>query len=367
MSRVPIPVIPNRTPDQESERRLLEIRKEAETRGMVSGKGILPLGAPFPKATPQTGYYGIPMLKEPQWTWEVPLYFFVGGAAGAASIIATVARLRDADPELIRSARWVAAAGGAISPVLLISDLGRPARFINMLRVFKLQSAMNVGAWTLAAFSTFAGAAAFANFVRDHFGDSLPVRLLENASGVTASGMGAILSTYTGVLIGATAIPVWNENVSTLPHHFAASGVNSAVSILELMGHNNRSLNHLGMAASLFEVYQGIALETRRTRANEPVHKGRSGAIVRAGGTLSGPVPLVLRLLYAITGNNGFRRAASWSSLAGSLLTRYGWIDAGHASAKDHRIPLMLEEAAPEVRKSSHELVVEKKDEQIAG
>jgi hypothetical protein len=179
--------------------------------------------------------------------------------------------------------------------------------------------------------------------------------------------MGAILSTYTGVLIGATAIPVWNENVSTLPHHFAASGVNSAVSILELMGHNNKSLNHLGMAASLFEVYQGIALETRRTRANEPVHQGRSGAIVRAGGTLSGPVPLVLRLLYAITGNNAFRRAASWSSLAGSLLTRYGWIDAGHASAKDHRIPLMLEEAATEVRKSSHELVVDKKDEKIAG
>jgi hypothetical protein len=162
-----------------------------------------------------------------------------------------------------------------------------------------------------------------------------------------------------------------DENVSTLPHHFAASGVNSAVSILELMGHNNKSLNNLGMAASLFEVYEGIALETRRTRANEPVHKGRSGAIVRAGGALSGPVPLVLRLLYAITANNAFRRAASWSSLGGSLLTRYGWIDAGHASAKDHRIPLMLDEAAPEIRKSSHELVVDRKvdrkDEKIAG
>jgi hypothetical protein len=123
----------------------------------------------------------------------------------------------------------------------------------------------------------------------------------------------------------------------------------------------------LGIAASLFEVYEGIALEVRRTRANEPVHKGRSGAIVRAGGTLSGPVPLVLRLLYAITGNTTFRRAASWSSLAGSLLTRYGWVSAGHASAKDHRIPLMLEESAPEVRKSSHELVVDRKDERIAG
>ena len=85
MSRVPLPLTPNRVPDQESENRLLKIRKEAETRGVVSGQGVLPEGAPFPKATPQTGYYGVPMLKEPQWTWEVPLYFFVGGAAGAAS------------------------------------------------------------------------------------------------------------------------------------------------------------------------------------------------------------------------------------------------------------------------------------------
>jgi len=99
-------------------------------------------------------------------------------------------------------------------------------------------------------------------------------------------------------------------------------------------------------------------LEARRIRSNEPLRKGRSGLIVRAGGTLSGPVPLALRLAYAITGKKAFRRAAAWSSLAGSLLTRYGWIDAGHASSKDHRIPLMLEESAPEIRKSSKELIV---------
>jgi len=63
MSRVPLPKIPNRVPDPESERRLLEIRRQAETRGIVAGKGILPAGAPFPKASPQTGYYGLPMLK----------------------------------------------------------------------------------------------------------------------------------------------------------------------------------------------------------------------------------------------------------------------------------------------------------------
>jgi hypothetical protein len=166
-----------------------------------------------------------------------------------------------------------------------------------------------------------------------------------------------VLSTYTGVLIGATAIPVWNSHVATLPHHFAASGVNSAVSILELMGHNDsRALNLLGIAASGFEVYEGIEVETRRDEVSEPLHKGLSGTIVRAGGILSGPVPLALRIGALVTGNPKLRRAASWSSLIGSMLTRFGWIQAGHASAKDHRIPLQLSSQAGEVRKSSHEL-----------
>lgn len=357
MTRVGLPEVPTRVPDAQSEARLDEIRRQAATRGAVDGHGIKPVGAPFPRASAETGYYGIPLLKEPQWTKEVPLYLFVGGAAGAAAVVATAANLLTEDRELVRSARWVAAAGGMISPALLIADLGVPSRFLNMLRVFKPQSAMSMGAWTLAAFSNFAAAAAFANLARLKLGDALPIRLVENASGLLASATGMVLSTYTGVLIGATAIPVWNENIGTLPHHFAASGVNSAVSILELMGHDDsRGLNSLGIASSAYEVYEGIELETKRTRANEPVHKGLSGAIVRAGGVLSGPVPLALRVAYAVTGNRDFRKAAAWSSIAGSLLTRFGWIRAGHSSAKDHRIPLKLAENVQEIRKSSHEL-----------
>src|SRR3954449_11997750 len=98
-------------------------------------------------------YYDVPLLKAPVWTWEVPLYFFVGGAAGGAAIIGSVAQWSGVDGTLARDARWVAAAGGPVSAALLTADLGRPERFINMLRVFKPQSAMSVGSWTLAAFS----------------------------------------------------------------------------------------------------------------------------------------------------------------------------------------------------------------------
>jgi hypothetical protein len=261
------------------------------------------------------------------------------------------------DPELVRSARWVAAAGGAVSSALLIMDLGKPSRFLNMLRVFKPQSPMSMGAWTLSAFSTFSAASAFVNMVRQKMGGGIPVRILEDASGALAAATGLVMSSYTGVLIGATVVPVWNQNVGTLPTHFAASGVNSAVSILELLGAGeNRALNWLGIGASAYEVYEGFELELKRDRVNEPVHKGLSGAIVRAGGVLSGPVPLGLRIAYAITGNKTLRQAAGWSSIAGSLLTRYGWMHAGRASARDHRIPLELGESAQEIRKTSQDL-----------
>jgi len=361
MSRVPLPELPGRVPDSQSERRLNAIRREAAQSGVVSEKGIVPAGAPFPQASPQTGYYGVPLLKEPQWKPEVPLYFFVGGAAGASAVIANMANWLGDDRELVRSARWMAAGGGALSSALLIKDLGMPSRFLNMLRVFKPQSPMSMGAWTLSAFSTFSAAAAFASLMRDKLGPSIAIRVAENAAGALAAATGLVMSSYTGVLIGATVIPVWNENVGTLPQHFAASGLNSAASLLEVFGHvNSRALNLLGISASCYEVAEGVLLESKRHRINEPLHKGWSGAMVRAGGVLSGPVPLALRLAYAANGNKKLRRLAAWSSIAGSLLTRFGWVQAGRASARDHRIPLELPEGTAEVRKTSHQIALKK-------
>jgi hypothetical protein len=345
MSRVPLPEMPSRVPDFESERRLAEIRREAMQKGVITGKNFVPAGAPFPRASVDKGYYGVPLLKPPQWTKEVPLYLFVGGAAGASAVIACAADLlcRTNNDGLISQARWVAAGGGVLSSALLTLDLGVPSRFINMLRVFKPQSPMNVGAWTLTAFSTFSAAAAFANRMRQEL-DGVSIYVVERLTEVLAAATGLVMSSYTGVLIGGTTIPVWNSNIGTLPAHFAASGMNSAVSILELMGNeNSRALNLLGIAASAYESFEGLKLETERTRVNEPLRKGVSGIIVRLGGILSGPVPFVLRLACAIgSGNRNLRRAAAWSSIAGSLLTRFGWIRAGHASAKDYKLPLEL-------------------------
>ncbi len=277
-------------------------------------------------------YYGLPLLKAPVWTWEIPAYFFVGGAAGAAAVVGAVARVAGADPTLVRDARWLAALGGAVSPALLVSDLGRPDRFLNMLRVFKLRSPMSVGAWTLMAFSNAAGANAFANALVKMTRGRLPIRVVADAAEVLSAATGLVLSTYTGVLIGATAIPVWSRNVSLLPIHFGASGLGTAVSILELMGHRDGALNALGIGAAAVETAVGIALESNDDPTLEPLKHGWSGDVTRLGGVLSGPVPLALRVMgrRSMTA----RRIAAASTIVGSLLTRVGWLAAGRASAK---------------------------------
>ncbi|HEY0566468.1 MAG TPA: NrfD/PsrC family molybdoenzyme membrane anchor subunit, partial [Terriglobales bacterium] len=160
-----------RVPDDYSERRLRELRHEAATAGTVSVTGVRPGGAPFPRATVESGYYGIHMLKVPQWTHEIPLYFFIGGAAGAAAIIAEAARMTrsDENAKVIRDARTVAVVGAIATPVLLVMDLGRPSRFLYMLRVFKPQSAMSVGVYIVSAFSTAAFLTKFHEVVMHRF------------------------------------------------------------------------------------------------------------------------------------------------------------------------------------------------------
>lgn len=316
----------DQTPSSERERRLEELRDEARVSGHAGADGIIPAGAPLPvRAGEEPGYYGLPLLKPPVWTWEVPAYFFVGGAAGAAAAVGAVAHAVGADPALVRGARWIAAAGAVASPPLLISDLGRPERFLNMLRVFKIQSPMSVGAWTLAAFSTAAGAAAFADLLDRRFGGRLPVRVVGNAAEALSAATGLVLSTYTGVLIGATAIPVWSRHVHLLPAHFGASGLGTAVSLLELLGHRTRALNRLAIGAAAAETLIGLVIESSAAADAAPIREGRAGTLARAGGLLSGPLPLALRLLAPRS--RAGRNAAALCTIAGSLLTRVGWVE----------------------------------------
>lgn len=294
-----------------------------------------------PVASASTGYYGLPLLKKPVWTWEIPTYFFIGGAAGAAALLAEIAHLFRGDERLVRDARRIAAAGGMLAPVLLISDLGRPERFLYMLRVIKPQSPMSVGVWTVLSFSSAAALNAAIDVTPSRFRRSFAGRVISRlVSAVTAStGLG--MSTYTGVLLGVTAIPVWRRHVRLLPVHFAFSGVATAASVLQLLGHRERALHRLALAAAAVESGVGAVLEIDRSSGDDPLRQGPSGRLMRAAGLLSGPVPLVLRTLGGRS--RGCALAAAASAIAGSLLTRLAWVAAGRTSAHDPREPLSLE------------------------
>ena len=291
-----------RIPDERSERRLEEIRAQAQTQ---------------PRGVPIAGYYNLPLLKPPVWTPEVPVYFFVGGAAGGAAVIGFAAQLTGGNAKLIRDARWIAAGGALISAPLLIADLGRPERFLNMLRVFKPQSPMSVGAWTLATFGAAATGAAIA-----------PWKPLRNLAGAAAAASGLVLATYTGVLLGVTSIPVWYKHARVLPFHFGASGLASAASMLELSGNRDRAVHAIALAAAAVETATGFVVETE-SEASRPLRKGATGITTRIGGFFSGPLPLALRLL----GGRKARKAAAASALLGSFLTRIAWVEAGKVSA----------------------------------
>jgi formate-dependent nitrite reductase membrane component NrfD len=322
-----------RQPDIASESGLDALREEAARTGEVKGAGVVPGGAPFPRPNSALGYYGIPLLNEPVWTWQVPLYFFVGGAAGASALIGFSAHVFSTDPGFARAALWVALGGGLLCPLLLVADLGRPSRFLNMLRVFKLRSPMSVGAWTLVLFSSgITLAVASGELIAKGYDGHLLV-FLQWAGEVTATLSGLILISYTGVLLGVTAVPVWSENRVLLPPTFVASGLGSAAGILELLGFLNPVTQALGIVAACAETLIGGLIEVRRRRVDEPLRSGRTGWALLAAEALAGPISLFLRIWWASDPIG--RKAAAVCFLAGALTIRYAWLAAGRVSARN--------------------------------
>ncbi len=330
------------------EERLQALREEAEANGRVRAAGIRPLDSPMPVASPETGYYGQPLLKEPQWTPLVPLYFFVGGATGSLGVIGSLADLLGGERELARKARTLALAGTGLSTALLIADLGKPSRFLNMLRVFKPQSPMSVGSWVLSGFGASAAASSMADLLESDAGANGFASFLRAAGRTGCVLFGMPLHNYTGVLIGASVIPLWNHRIRSLPREFGMSGLQSAVSLLELSGElDHPALNILGLVSAAFESWEGIDLLRTSARDLRPAKSGSSGLLVQIAGVLSGPVPIGLRVAsWFVKDGKRLRRLAAWSGIAGSLLLRYGWVHAGTASSRDWKIPLNIEDSS---------------------
>src|SRR5947209_9881400 len=191
----------------------------------------------------QSTYYNLPLIKKAHWTWEVILYFFLGGIAGGAFLTATLADLlgTDEDAELVRAGRYLSLACLMISPILLIKDLGRPERFHHMLRVLKFRSAMSLGTWGLTTFGLFCGLTTAYQAAMDGLLNwfpllsrlmrALPVKLIETIG----SFFGLFVASYTGVLLSSTAVPLWARARHILGPLFLTSGLSTALASLSFL------------------------------------------------------------------------------------------------------------------------------------
>lgn len=275
-------------------------------------------------------YYDRPMLNESVWSWAIPAYYFVGGLAGSAMVLAAAAQLRksNAKARLVRRCRWIAVIGAGVSAGLLIYDLGRPSRFLNMLRVFRPTSPMNMGAWILSG----AGATSSAALL---FGESA----LGEACGYAAGVFGSGLATYTGVLVANTAVPVWQESRRMLPVLFGASAMSSLSSALAMCvksEEERRIAKAFGMAGQAMELAAGIAMEKQASqvpRVGRPFRRGLSGLLWRSAQVLT-----AASLVFC---NKSV--AAGALGLAGSLLLRFAVERAGAASIRDPRASFHLQ------------------------
>ena len=285
-------------------------------------------GASAPQRGQQTAsYYGQPVIKEPVWTPEIPLYFFAGGLAGASAALAAAAE-RSGSQRLARRAWLTALLGVSVSPALLVSDLGRPARFLNMLRMFKVTSPMSVGSWVLAGSGATTAAAALNSFT-----GRLP-RLARIAKPLAAL-LGLPLSTYTGALIAQTAVPVWREARRELPALFAAGAATSAGAAATMLTPlpEARPARRLALGGAFGELVLAALMQRRLGELAEPYHAGAAGSYSKlASGLMAGGA-------IVLTGAGARRRAAAVAGgamlLGGALAERLAVFNAGLQSARD--------------------------------
>ncbi len=307
-----------------------------------------------------TSYYGRPILKKPTWkTPDVPLYLWVGGMAGTSAVAAALADATGR-PQLRRGGRLVAAGGAAVGTVALIHDLGRPARFLNMLRVLKPTSPLSVGTWILSPFAAAATAAAASELTGIAPG-------LGRLAGWGAALFGPPLASYTGVLLADTAVPAWHEVHGELPVLFAASGAAAGAGaqlvVTGLAGAGRRErvpMARLAVAGAAVELATGELLERRLQQLPGGVvdawRTGRAGRWNRLARGLTAAGGLGA-LLAGMAGPRG-RVAAVASGVAlaaGSLATRFAAFEAGTASAADPQHVIAPQRARMAERAEVHE------------
>lgn len=272
-------------------------------------------------------YYRLPLLKQPVWIWSVPLYFYFGGIAGGASVLAALLHGRRRLRNLASACRWLAFLGTTVGPGLLTWDLGKMSRFLNMLRVFRPTSPMSIGSWSLAG----SGGLATLALLQGDAPSGRPV-------GWALGGGGLMLSGYTGVLLGNTANPLWQQARLALPVLFTASSMASTSGVLELLPLNDREENvvrRFGTAGKLAEAASIIALErevSSNPDAAKALEEGRAGVLWKGARAF-----VVAGIVVGLAPGRGLwkRRLSGMLTTAGAICLRYALLESGKQAARE--------------------------------
>jgi formate-dependent nitrite reductase membrane component NrfD len=297
--------------------------------------------------TKMESYYGRPIVKEPVWKPEIPCYFFTGGVAGGSSVLHVLAKL-SGNERLARSALYVGAAAEIVSPILLISDLGRPERFLNMLRVFKVTSPMSVGSWILFV----SGGATTTAALLDLLDVLKPIKVLAE---LTSFLSGPPLATYTGALLANTAIPVWSEARDELPWLFGISAAASAGAAAAIATPTAASgpARRAAVAGVALELGLMTAMEKKLGFVGEVYKQGESHKY----GRISKLCAAAGAGLIAWRGKRSRAAAAGGGALilAGELALRWSVFKAGFQSARDPRYTVLPQKERLKKKGERHE------------
>ena len=329
-------------------------------------------------AEARPSYYGVPVVHKPHWKWLIVGYFFLGGISGAGYVIAAVSNLVGpaADRRVVRAGRYISVGALLPCPVLLVLDLGRPERFIYMLRVIKLRSPMSVGTWGLTLFGACASLSAMAQATED--GLLGRGRLARAASrlptgAVDAAGapLGCFIGGYTGVLLAATAVPLWAKNSVLIGPLFLSSAFSNAAASVALLLAFDRdalsdSLRRLERLEAIAAASELALLAAFRAHPGptiaRPVMDGRTATLLRYGTVGSGLIVPLLLQAPTVLGRRCPSRAitilASVLVLIGGFILRYAVVVAGHASADDPHATFTFAGTPPAVETQDQDLDV---------
>lgn len=300
--------------------------------GAASASGVSPALTGDHQGQTADSYYGLPIINEPVWTWEIPVYFFTGGLAAGSALLAPLAQ-RAGLPGLAQAVRRVGAVGALASPPLLIADLGRPERFHHMLRIFRPTSPMSVGSWVLAA------------FVPAQVGGALLAELgvlprLRRVAGAVAAALAPVMGTYTAVLFANTSVPVWHEARTELPTIFAGGAAASAgaAALLAAPANETGPARRFALLGGLAELLGSHLMERRLDELAEPYHKGETATWSQWATrlTVAGTALLGLGRRDGRSGlRSGLALAGAGALLGGALCERWAVYQAGFVSARD--------------------------------